>query len=120
MHPDTGRSDRIGSLIKKELAQLVAREIKDPRVGMASISAVKLSRDKSSALVYVAAAPHGQDSVQEAVQALNHAAGYLRKRLAEAVYLKRIPRLKFIYDESIERGARLDSLIDSLHVEHDS
>ena len=114
MAMEYGRSDRISSLVRRELAILITREMQDPRTQHTSVTAVELSRDKSTARVFIITAQPGPEKHAEVVQVLNKAAGFLRKKLGERVHLKRIPKLVFVYDESIEHGARLSALIDEL------
>ena len=112
MPKEFSRSKRVAAQIQRELAQLIQLEIKDPRVGMVTISAVDLSSDLSYAKVYITVL--GSDHTpEEAVEALNHAAGFLRHELGRRVVLRIVPHLTFIYDESVERGASLSALIDA-------
>ena len=103
------RLDRIGDLVGQELAQLIQNELRDPRLGMISVIDARVSRDLSHADVYVTVL--GAD-VGPALEALNHASGYLRSLLAKNLNLRTTPRLRFLYDESIEKGRKLSALID--------
>ena len=106
-----GRPQRIGDLIQRELSELLAREVRDPRVGMVTITSVDVSPDMSHAKVLFTVL--SQDKVQDVQQGLTRAAGFLRSQLAKRVKLYSIPELRFQYDESIERADRLSRLIDS-------
>jgi ribosome-binding factor A len=109
----SNRLDKISDLLKKELALLIHAEIRDPRVGMVSVTGIKLSRDLAYADVFITML--GKDDVEsskEGVAALNKAGGYLRSLLAKRVNLRATPKLKFIFDESVVRGQYLSSLID--------
>lgn len=103
------RLDRIGDLVGQELAQLIQNELRDPRLGMISVIDAKVSRDLSHADVHVTVL--GAE-VGPALEALNHASGYLRSLLAKNLNLRTTPRLRFLYDESIEKGRKLSALID--------
>ena len=106
-----GRPQRIGDLIQRELSDLLAREVRDPRVGMVTITSVDVSPDMSHAKVFFTLLDKSDlASVQEG---LTRAAGFLRSHLAKRVKLYSIPELRFQYDESIERADRLSRLIDS-------
>ena len=117
---ESGRPDRISSLVKRELAILISREMQDPRAQMVSVTAVGLSRDKSTAQVFVISSHPEPDEKDKVIQVLTKASGFLRKKLADRVYLKRIPKLIFTYDDSIEHGSRLSALIDDLSRHSDS
>jgi len=109
---DYQRSDRVGDQMQRELAELIRLEVKDPRVGMVTLSGVEVSRDLAHAKVYFTQLG-GEDKGLEAEQGLNHAAGYLRHALGTRMRLRSVPQLRFIYDDTPERGARLSALIDS-------
>lgn len=107
------RTDRIAEQLQKELAQIIQFEIKDPRLGMVTVNAVKISRDLSFANVYITIL--GKDSAEEAkedLDVLNRAAGFLRREIGKAVKLRIVPQLRFDYDASLVRGRKLSSLIE--------
>lgn len=122
---------RVADQIQRELASLIQMEVSDPRVGMVSVTAVSVSRDLAHAKVYVTVLNSLTDDpelnsstlsepgeldkleVQENIDALNKAAGYLRSLLAKRLSTRSVPKLRFYYDGSIERGQQLSSLIDS-------
>ena len=115
MATEYSRTERVGDQIQKELATLIQWEMKDPRLGMVTINEVKVSRDFSYAEVYITVL--GQDlqdaTVSEtSVEVLNKAAGFLRSQLGRKLTLRTVPALRFHYDQSIERGRHLSSLID--------
>lgn len=111
MSKETPRSTRLADQIQRDLAELIRRELKDPRVGLVTITDVEVSRDLSHAKVYVSsltdAATH-----DHTIATLQHAAGFLRARLGHALRVRQVPELHFVYDESVERGIRLSRLID--------
>ena len=107
-----GRPQKLGDLIQRELSELLQRELRDPGVGMITITGVDVSPDFSHARVFFTTlAP---DHVMEAGKALKRAAGFLRSQLAKRLKLYTTPELRFEYDESVERGDRLSRLIDSV------
>lgn len=113
MSKEFSRSLRIGEQIQRELAVLIQQEVKDPRLGMVTISDVKMSPDLSHAKVYVTVLGGEQSAAGDTLKALNHAAAFLRHELGRRVILRIVPQLHFVYDESQEKGARLVSLIDA-------
>lgn len=121
------RAHRVADQVQRILADLIRREVKDPRLGMVSITGVDVSRDFAYASVYVTVmSPHGLDAgerledmgeldrryIEESVAVLNKAAGYLRSLLGKELSLRTTPALKFKYDESLARGRYMSSLID--------
>lgn len=95
--------------IRRDLAELLRLEVKDPRVRMVTLTAVEVSADYSHAKVYYTALEGESDRLQ---QGLERASGFLRSQLAHAIKLRVMPQLHFVYDASVERGARLSQLID--------
>jgi ribosome-binding factor A len=111
MAKNPSRLGRIGDQIQKDLAMLIRTEIKDPRVGMITLTGVEISSDHHHAKVYFTTLG-GAEAVAKAESGLMHASGFLRSQLAKGLQLRIVPELHFIYDESVERGVRLSKLID--------
>ncbi|MBN3564737.1 30S ribosome-binding factor RbfA [Aliamphritea spongicola] len=115
MARDFSRTQRIADQVQKELAQLIQREIKDPRLGMVTISYVKVAKDLGYADVYVTVLPLGgkdhDEAIAESLKVLNQASGFLRGQLARLVKLRVMPQLRFHFDASVDRGRRLNDLI---------
>lgn len=111
MAKNFSRATRIGDQIQKELSDLIRHEVKDPRVGMVTITGVDVASDYSHAKVYVTTLDpkHG---IEETLAGLSHAAGFLHSALFHRLSLRVVPQLHFVYDQSIERGVHLSSLID--------
>lgn len=112
------RTDRVGDMLRAELAELLAREVNDPRARGAVVTLVDPSADLRSARVLVSVL--GTDEERgEAVEALRGAAGFLRSRLARKVRLKNVPELRFQLDRGAEHSQRISDLLESLHVDDD-
>ena len=108
---DFPRSRRIAEQIQRELSEIVRVELKDPRVGMITLTDVEVTPDGEHAKVFFTVL--GEPSrVEQAAEGLQHAAGYLRSQLARSLSVRIVPQLHFKYDPSVERGARLSQLID--------
>ena len=105
------RSIRVADQIQREIALLVARELADPRVGEVTVSGVDLSPDMRNAKVLVT--PGRETDGDASVDALNRAAGFLRSRLGRRVRMRRVPRLVFEHDRTLEQALRVDALIDA-------
>lgn len=111
MGKEFSRNRRVGEQIQRELAQLLQREINDPRLGMVTISAVEVSRDLTVAKVFFTVLNPEHD-VKQTLNGLNHATGFLRRELGKRMKLRVVPELRFQFDSSIENGSRLSALID--------
>ncbi|GIZ12276.1 30S ribosome-binding factor RbfA [Pseudomonas sp. NCCP-436] len=113
MAKDYSRTQRVGDQMQRELAVLIQREIKDPRLGLVTITAVEVSRDLSHAKVFITVM--GKDDPEQILlnlEILSEAAGYLRMLLGKLMKVRSIPQLHFHYDASIRRGAELSALIE--------
>ncbi|WP_105103462.1 30S ribosome-binding factor RbfA [Microbulbifer pacificus] len=107
------RADRVADAMRRELAQLIQHEVRDPRVGMVNVNDVEVSRDLTTAKVYVTLVGEDDPSkIEISMAALNKAAGFLRSQLAKEIQIRTIPRLYFRYDETSVRGQHLSALID--------
>ncbi|MDH4571738.1 30S ribosome-binding factor RbfA [Salinicola acroporae] len=107
------RTDRVADQLQQELAVLIQREIKDPRLGMVTVSSVKVSRDLGYADIYVTLLGENDSArVKENLAVLKRAAGFLRSQIARRIKLRHVPELRFHYDESVVRGHKLSALID--------
>ena len=112
-----GRPQRLGDLIQREVAELIRLEVRDPRVGMITITSVDVSPDLSHAKVFFTVLQ--KEHLEDASAGLRRAAGFLRSQLAKRIKLYTTPELRFAYDESVERGDRLSRLIDSATKKND-
>ena len=111
MKRSSGRPRKLGDQIQRELSGPLARELRDPRVGMITITSVDVSPDISHAKVFFTLLE--KEKLEDTVHGLRRAAGFLRTQLAKRIKLYTTPELRFEYDESVERGDRLSRLIDS-------
>ena len=111
MPRDFSRSERVAGSLRRELAQLIQMEVKDPDVGFVGLSDVEVSRDLSHAKVFVTV--FETDKAATSIRALNRAAGYLRRRLGQEMRIRAVPELHFQHDASVETGHRMDGLIDA-------
>ncbi len=110
MPKDVSRTHRVAEQIQRELAELIQLELKDPRVGMITVTGVEVTSDYSHAKVFFSLLGD-QERLQQALTGLNSAAGYLRSQVAHRMKLRIMPALHFVHDTSIEQGMRLDKLI---------
>ncbi|KAA1175800.1 30S ribosome-binding factor RbfA [Marinobacter salinexigens] len=116
MSREFSRIDRIGDQMQRELAQLIQREVKDPRVGMVTVNAVKVSRDLGYADVYVSLLSteeltEASPEVKDSLAVLNKASGFLRGQVGRAMKLRVVPHLRFHFDTLQGYSRHMDSLI---------
>ena len=113
MPAEFSRTQRLGEQIKRDLALLIQRELKDPRVGMVTVNFVDLSKDLSYADVNVTVlvADDSDQKIVESLTILNEAASFLRMELGRGLKVRKVPHLRFNYDDSLKRGARINELI---------
>jgi ribosome-binding factor A len=104
------RARRVEEQLKRLLAELVRREVKDPRVGLITITSAEVSKDLTHANVYFTPFA-GIGDAAAALDALQHAAGFLRHQVRDRMRLRVAPEIDFRIDDSVERGARLSALI---------
>ena len=113
MPAEFSRTQRLGEQIKRDLALLIQRELKDPRIGMVTVNFVGLSKDLSYADVNITVlvADDSDEKIIESLTILNEASTFLRMELGRALKVRKVPHLRFHYDDSLKRGARINALI---------
>lgn len=104
------RSDRVAEQVRRDLADLIRTELKDPRVGMISLTDVELTPDYAHAKVFFTTL--NADHLEEIQRGLKRASGFLRRELGRRIHIHTLPELHFVYDNSLERGSSLSQLID--------
>ncbi|MBM7094219.1 MULTISPECIES: 30S ribosome-binding factor RbfA [Alteribacter] len=108
------RANRIGEQIKKELTDIIQREIKDPRVGFVTVTAVDVTGDLQQATAYITV--YGEDEQKEqTLNGLSKATGFIRSEIGKRIQIRKTPELYFKFDESIERGNRIEELLRKLN-----
>jgi ribosome-binding factor A len=108
------RPDRVADQVRAELAQLLARAVHDPGLGFVTLTRVEVTPDLQHARVYFTALGD-QKAQRNSARALERASAFLRRQIGSRLRLRRVPELKFIYDESIAGQDRIEQLINELH-----
>ena len=112
MAKEYARTQRVADYLQRELAALIQHEVRDPRVGMVSITGVDVSRDMGHARVYYTSmSANSAEEASESTEALNKAAGFLRSQLSRDSSMRMVPQLRFYFDSSVGRGRDLEDLI---------
>lgn len=109
------RSDRVAQELQKEIAIILQREVKDPRIGMVTVSDVEISRDLAYAKIFVTFLfDNDPEAVKRGLEGLNNASGYIRTLVGKAMRLRIVPELKFLYDQSLVEGMRMSNLVTNV------
>ncbi len=112
--PGPSRADRVADQLRAEIAQLLTREVHDPGVGFVTITRVHLSPDLQAARVYYTSL--GDEASRRATaRALERTTPFLRRQIGSRLRLRRVPDLRFVYDDSIEGQDRIEQLLNELH-----
>lgn len=111
MAKEYSRTSRVSQQVQKELARILQQEVKDPRIGMVTISGVDITRDLAYAKVFVTFLTIGDQTNDESLEGLNAASGYIRKLLGKAMRLRIVPEVRFCFDETLTEGLRISSLV---------
>ena len=104
------RTERVADLVRRELADILMNRMRDPRLGFVSLTGVDVSGDLTHATVYLSSLD-GAEGRAQVIKVLSNAVPFLRRELAPRLGLREVPTLRFVYDESIERGARIEGLL---------
>lgn len=112
MAREYARTDRVGQQIQKEIAIILMREIKDPRLSMTTVSAVEVTRDLAYAKVFVTFFNDNAEDIKASLEVLADAEGYIRSLLGKRLRARIMPHLRFVYDSSMSEGVRMSALVD--------
>ncbi len=114
------RVDRLSQQMKKEMAVILQREIKDPRLhSMITVSDVEVSRDLSHAKVFVTFLGLADDKVEDNLKILNDASGFVRSLIGKRIQARIVPHIRFVFDESLNEGIRMANLVSNARAEDD-
>lgn len=111
------RAQRVGEQMKEEIAQLI-RDLKDPRIGFASVVQVDVSGDLSTSKVYISVLGNDEEK-KNTIKGLQSATGFIRSELARRLQIRHTPGLQFVLDTSIEHGARIAELLHKVNKQED-
>lgn len=114
MHPYK-RSVRVNDLLREEIAMIIMRKMKDPRLGFVTVTGVKVTDDLKLARVYISVLK--KEEMEKTLKILNSAGNFIRSELARVIKMKSIPQLEFFYDSSVEYGERIDTLLRQIKEE---
>ena len=115
-----GRGIRVADQLQRELAELLQREVKDPRIGFVTLTGVDLTPDYAVATVWFTVFPSDEETIARTEEGLKRAATFLRGRVGRALRIHTSPELRFTIDRSVERGVAMSRLIDEANQTHAS
>lgn len=110
------RSQRVSELLREEISQIITQELKDPKIGMVTVTYIKLSDDLKSARVYVSVLGDTKNK-ESSLKGLERAKNWIRNQLGHRMQLKYIPQLTFCYDETIDYAQNIESILKKIHKE---
>lgn len=113
------RANRLAEALKEEISQMIREELKDPRLGFITVTYVDVADDLGHAKVYVSVLGSPQEG-KDSLEALNHAAGFVRSEIGKRLRLRHAPEIVFKYDPSIEQGAHITKLIRDVNTANQS
>ncbi len=111
MAKEFSRARRVAQQMQREVAMILQREIKDPRIGMVTVSDVDVSGDLQHARIYVTFLNNDAESIETGLKGLSEASGYIRLLLGKAMQLRVVPELRFAYDKTLVEGMRISNLV---------
>ena len=114
----SSRPARVADQLRQELSELIAREVHDPGIGFLTITHVKVTPDLQAARVYYTTLGD-EKARRESGRALDRAAPFLRRQIGRRLRLKRVPELEFFFDEAVERGDRIERIIQEISAERE-
>lgn len=112
MQRDFSRTDRVAQQVQQEIAMILQRDFKDPRIGWTTVSAVEVSKDLAYVTVFVTFFGKEGEEVQEAIEILNKAGGFFRSEIGKRMRLRIVPEVKFEYDNSLVTGIEMSKKVD--------
>ena len=111
---DYKRADRVSDLLREEIAGMLLREVKDPRIGFVTITDVEVSDDLRSAKVFFSMVG-SEKELDRATKGLNSASGFIKRKLGKRLKMRYIPDIVFKFDRSLEYGSHIDSILNDLN-----
>ena len=114
------RTDRVADLVRRDIAEILLREVKDPRVRFVTITDVRLSKDLRNARVFFTTLLQEGQLLEDVQEGLQHAAGFVQRKVGGRLQLRCTPHITFAYDSSFENGARMDKILSGIQEELES
>lgn len=108
------RANRVAEQMKQELADIIGRRMKDPRVGFITVTSVDVTGDLQQAKVYVTVLGNNEEK-EASLETLQKASGFIRSEIGERIRLRKVPEIEFVFDESVEYGNRIEKLITEIN-----
>ncbi|MGG5252907.1 30S ribosome-binding factor RbfA [Neobacillus sp. SM06] len=113
------RANRVGEQMKKELSDIIGRKIKDPRIGFVTVTDVQVTGDLQQAKVFISVLGD-EEQRENTLKGLAKAKGFIRTEMGQRIRLRKTPEIIFEFDESIDYGNRIESLLHQLHAQDEN
>ena len=110
------RSDRVADIIRREVSDILFREVKDPRLSFITITSVDLGKDLRNAKIYYTSLKEAEE-LEEIKKSLKKAVGFVQRKLGKRVHLRYLPQLSFVYDSTLKYGSHMDSIFRKIDEE---
>lgn len=104
------RVERLAEQMREEISLIIDGDLEDPRIGLATITEIKVSPDLSFAKIFVSVIGSDEE-IAASIEALNHAAGFIRHQLGYALRVKRTPELRFVHDDTVRTAERIEQIL---------
>ena len=114
------RTDRVADLMRRDIAEVLLREVKDPRVSFVTITDVRLSKDLRNARVFFTALLQDGQTLEDVTEGLQHASGFVQRKVGGRLQLRCTPHITFAYDSSLENGSKMDAILRNIEQELES
>ena len=112
------RIKRVEELVKEQVALIIQRDVKDPRLDFVTLTAVTVSKDLRYASIYVTIHNESKDHIDSVLEGLQKAAGFIRRELGQRIMLRYLPELHFFYDNTLKTSSRIDEILHQIHDEN--
>jgi ribosome-binding factor A len=110
------RKDRVSDIIRREVSEVLSRDVRDPRLSFVTITHVRVSKDLKSAKIFFTTIKEG-DELKAILEGLKSASGFVQRKLGSRIHLRYTPHISFVYDSSVENGSRMEKILKNIEGE---
>lgn len=114
------RMKRVEELVKEQVALIIQQDVKDPRLDFVTVTSTHISKDLRNADIYITTFDESQEHINDILEALKSASGFIRRTLGQRIVMRYLPTLKFHYDTSFTKANRIDEILHQIHKEEEA